>query len=255
MKLTILGSGSFISDTERLSPGYLLQSNDKNILVDCGAGTMLQLAKLGIGIKDIDYIFVTHFHSDHIGELVPITMRYKLLLSLYEPDIQKTIKVIGPKNTDQCLKDLYFAHRHKIAWDLRGIEISEIEEKTKYDSFAVTPFEVNHIGVEAVAYRFEIEDKIIVFSGDTISCEGIETASNDAGLLVCDCITPDAPDLAKGAHLTSLQVGELCQKSHVKKVVLSHIMPISYNRDLVTDVKKSFNGEVILAEDLMEINL
>lgn len=255
MKVTILGSGSFVSDAKRLSPGYLLQIGGKNILVDCGSGTMLQLARLGIGIKDIDYIFVTHFHSDHIGELVPLTMRYRLLLSNYEPDITKTIKVFGPKGFNQCFKDLYWAFRHNIAWQIQGIESFEIEKETSLDDFSVTPFLVEHLGIEAVAYRFESDNKAIVFSGDTVSCKGIEDASKNADLFICDCVTPSAPHHVLDAHLTSLQVGELCQKSKVKKVVLSHIMPVCYDKDLVGDVKKKFDGEIVLGEDLMQFEI
>jgi len=253
MKITILGSGSFLSDTKRFSPSYLLQVKEKNILVDCGSGAMLQLSRLGIEIKDLDYIFTTHFHADHIGELVPLTARYKMLLSLYNFKTTKDMKVVGPQGLKKHYKNLYTDFDHERLLEVSGVDLIEIKNKMDFQYFKVMPFKVDHLGLQAYAYRFEANGKIIVFSGDTVMCEGIKKASKDADIFICDCLSPDAPEFAKGAHLTSLEIGKLCKESKVKKVVLSHIMPISYKRDLVSDVKKNFSGEVVIAEDLMEI--
>ncbi|MCK4635434.1 MAG: ribonuclease Z [Candidatus Moranbacteria bacterium] len=69
MKLTILGSGSCVPSLKRSSPSNFLQTSNKKIIVDFGAGTLHQLLKANIDYKEIDCVFITHFHNDHIGEL------------------------------------------------------------------------------------------------------------------------------------------------------------------------------------------
>ena len=63
MKITILGSGSFIRDLDHFGPGYLLEIGGKKVLVDAGPGVVIQLLKLGLKITDLDYIFISHFHN------------------------------------------------------------------------------------------------------------------------------------------------------------------------------------------------
>ena len=61
MKITILGSGSFVNSLEHFGPGYLLEIDGKKILVDAGSGTTIQLLKMDIKVLDLNYIFITHF--------------------------------------------------------------------------------------------------------------------------------------------------------------------------------------------------
>lgn len=58
---------------------YLIKSNGKNILFDSGLGQkaggqlLNQLQNIGITPENIDYVYITHFHGDHIGGMVDTT--------------------------------------------------------------------------------------------------------------------------------------------------------------------------------------
>ncbi len=79
-----LFSGADAETIQRLSPEggtlatiscFLVQSNGKNILFDTGNGKadsrlLPNLASLQIQPEDIDYLFLTHFHGDHIGGML-----------------------------------------------------------------------------------------------------------------------------------------------------------------------------------------
>ena len=79
-----LFSGADVETIQRLSPEggalatiscFLVQSNGKNILFDTGNGKadsrlLPNLASLQIQPEDIDYLFLTHFHGDHIGGML-----------------------------------------------------------------------------------------------------------------------------------------------------------------------------------------
>ena len=69
MKITILGSGTAVPSLRRNSAGVLLQNAGKNYLFDLGYGNVRQLLNLGITYHDIDRIFFTHNHPDHMCDL------------------------------------------------------------------------------------------------------------------------------------------------------------------------------------------
>ena len=77
MLLKILGSGTCVISLKRSSPANYLKIGEKEILVDCGPGTLTQLEKAGVSYKDIDMVFITHYHIDHISDLDALIWVYK----------------------------------------------------------------------------------------------------------------------------------------------------------------------------------
>lgn len=66
---TVLGSSSGAPQAERATAGYLLRTGDSLSLVDCGGGVASSFLKQGFRPTDVDRIFISHTHSDHVGEL------------------------------------------------------------------------------------------------------------------------------------------------------------------------------------------
>ena len=60
---------------------------------------------------------------------------------------------------------------------------------------------------------------------------------------------------AKG-HLSARECGMVAAKAGAKKLVLSHLYPAcSPDEDRVKESREAFDGEIVLAEDLMTINI
>lgn len=68
MKLTFLGTGSAFA-MSHFQSNMLLEDSGKRLLVDCGSDARHSLAKAGYGVRDIDGVFISHLHADHIGGL------------------------------------------------------------------------------------------------------------------------------------------------------------------------------------------
>ncbi|MDP2672995.1 MAG: MBL fold metallo-hydrolase, partial [Nanoarchaeota archaeon] len=96
MKLTILGSGTFIPDKDRFCSSYLLQHENRNILFDFGRGAIQQLMKLNIDLFSINHIFITHPHSDHLSEL-PSFVSFIMNFS-EKNNVNEKIKIYCPKS-------------------------------------------------------------------------------------------------------------------------------------------------------------
>ena len=93
MKLIILGSGTCVPSLKRNSPSNYVLVGDKQILVDCGPGTLLQLERIGLSYKEIDIVCISHYHNDHISDL-----RFLLQALNWTPgfDRKKDLILIGP---------------------------------------------------------------------------------------------------------------------------------------------------------------
>ena len=102
MKLIILGSGTCVPSIERASPSSLLEIGNKKILLDMGAGSLRQLAKVDpIYYRKIDIVYFSHRHTDHTADLLPLIQalnwtpgftRKKDLYIVAHPKIKPIIK-------------------------------------------------------------------------------------------------------------------------------------------------------------------
>jgi len=248
MKITILGSGSFISSLDHFGPSYLLEADGKKILIDAGQGCSIQLLKLGIKPEDLDYIFITHFHADHVLDLAALILSRKI--SSRWKEIKHKIKIIGQIGTREKITEILGAFCDS-AEDF--YDVIEIDGSLKLEKLEIKSFKVVHKDLDAIAYRITENGKVLVFSGDTILCDGIKLASQNANLLIADASLPK--DMENNIHMNSTQIGILCAKSEVKKVVLSHLTHWVEGRDIISEVKEKYKGEVIVGKDLMQIDI
>ena len=240
MKLTFLGTGTFFVQENRTSSAYLLEASGKKILVDCGPGTLYRLAQIGFKLTDLDAVFITHFHPDHTSDLFPLFMNFRLF-DLFNPgNVPKFPQFFGPESTDKFLSD--YSHLCQLpSYDnWKKISITEYCPTLNLAEIVVKPFKVDHraFGFSANAYslRFESEGKTVVFSGDCVDCQGVRDASQNADVFVCDTSSPK--NEASPAHMDTLEVGDISQASHVKKLILTHFYPQNDHLDLVSQVKE-----------------
>jgi ribonuclease BN (tRNA processing enzyme) len=248
MYVTILGSGTAIPSLRRGSPGLLVEVAGQSLLFDGGAGTLPRLLGAGVTVLDLDRVFYTHLHPDHTGDLVP------LLFALRNPAWRrdKPLYITGPKGFGtyyDALAKLYGDWIASKSYDLVLREV--LDEVTQGDGFAVISREVIHLR-HSVCYRIESAGgRSVVYSGDTTYCDAIIDASRGADLLVLECSAPDEQPMKN--HLTPTQAGQIAALAGCRRLVLTHFYPICEEYDIVTPCRKVFDGELILAEDLMRL--
>ncbi len=78
--LQVLGSGGPISDDLRASSSEVIWWKGKSrILIDAGGGVYLRFGQAGAKLEEVDFIGITHFHTDHVTDL-PALLKGGLLL-------------------------------------------------------------------------------------------------------------------------------------------------------------------------------
>ena len=250
MQLIILGSGVGAPSSKRSAPGFCVLGKDKPILLDSGSGVAYQLPRAGLDYRKIDHIFYTHVdHPDHVNDLPEIIFAYK-----YDyPGRERTLNIAGPKGMKKFytnLKRLYPI----IADTPFPLIIEEVEEnQIKFDDILVESRPLSHQAVKSVGYRVEFQGKSIVYSGDTDYCENLVTLSRECDLLVSECSFPD--ELKSAGHLTPSLAGRAARESGAKKLILIHLYPICEEFDILEQARKEYQGEIIVGEDLMKIDV
>ena len=257
IKLTILGTGTFFVNKDRSASAYLLEIDGKRILIDCGPGTLIKLSEIGIKPEDIDYLFITHFHADHVADLFPFFMNIRLDDLFSKGSSLKFPQIIGPEGIHEFMVRSCQNFQLPALNDWEKIKFSDVQQMQQIENIKVESFKVTHVAfglaANAYAYRFTFGDKIIALSGDSARCLGVEEVCKDADIFVCDA------SYAKGgsntAHIDTYDVGMIAQEGKVNKVILSHLYPQTNKMDLVEEVKEKYLGEVIRGKDLMTFEL
>lgn len=253
MKLTTLGSGTFFISKEMSASSFVIDTGTKKLLIDCGPGTLVKLAQAGIDINDIDYVFLTHFHPDHSSDLFPLFMNYRLA-DIFAPSSDNKFPVFyGPKGLRKFM--INYAKNSQLhsveGWD--KIEMVDYNSKMQIDDFTLKTFKVEHnaFNFKAAVYalRFEFNDKVITFSGDCASCDGVKKACKNADLFICDASFP-ASYKVNNVHMNTTEIAEISKEGKVKMIILDHFYPQFANYDLVKEVGNVFNGKILKAKDL-----
>lgn len=254
VKITILGSGTCVPSLKRGSPSILIQTGDNNILLDLGAGTIRRLLETGITITEVTHLFFTHFHPDHTGEFVSF-----LFATKYPETYGRKIPFIvaggrGMKDFFHGLREVY---GHWIELEPGIMELMEFGHDRSghfdFGSFDVQALPMKHIE-SSIGFRIMFPDGIsVVYTGDTDFCENAITIAGGADILICESALPD--ELKIPGHLTPSLAGKIATQADVKQLVLTHFYPECDSADIEAQCRKTYDGPLILAQDLMEIKV
>ena len=279
MKVLLLGTGTPILDPAREHSALLVEVLGDRLLFDAGQGVTSQMAKMGVWPQQIDAIFITHHHYDHIGNLG------EFLLTAWHNGRQAPVTVYGPQGTSGIVtalfeqvyaRDIAFAlFTEKAMVDIRKlVQVKEVSSGLvcENDKWRVLSEYVDHgnsFGLPrevwpCLGYRLEAEGKAIAISGDCVDCDGLDRIAHGVDCLVQCCylaeaeiITPAFEQLAQHVIASSLQVGRIATRNQVKKLVLTHIRPKSERLmlSLKDDIRSTYRGELLIGEDLMMIEV
>lgn len=254
LSVTILGSGTCVPSLKRSSCSVLIRTGDNILLFDSGVGTMKRLLEAGVEIFDVSFIFYSHFHPDHTGELVPF------LFSNKYPDgsrRKKPLTLVAGNGFLKFYENLKLVYGHWIELDSDLLNMIELDnthhDMRRFDDFKVETLPVEH-NPESIAYRItDPGGASVVYSGDTDFSDNLVMLSKDADLLICESALPD--ELKVKGHLTPSLAGEIAKRANVRKLVLTHFYPECDLVDVKKECRKTYSGPLVLAEDLMTINI
>lgn len=243
MRLQFVGCGEAFGSGGRFNTCLHLTGRDTNMLIDCGASSLIAMNKLGIRHNDIDAIFLTHFHGDHVGG-VP----FFLLEANYVSKRKRPLSIVGPsslKNRFAGIMEVAFAGTKALdfKFPLRLIEL-DIGKRAKAAGVAVTAFHVVHDdrAGPCLGLRFEIEGKVIAFSGDTEWTDTLIDIGYEADLFICEAYTYDKPvETHMALSLLESHLGQI----RPKRLILTHMSNEMLSRRAEIPYETAEDGMVV----------
>ena len=118
----------------------------------------------------------------------------------------------------------------------------------------VIPRTVTHTeNLHCLGYRIEYGGKALAYSGDSQYCDNLVRLCGDTDLAVLDCSFPASRP--NPVHLHAGQCGQVAREAGVDRLVLSHFYPITDRYNVREQAGEAFGGKIVVAQDLMSINL
>lgn len=276
---------------DRSQPSNLLVVDGIKVLIDVGDGTAGQLSKVGYQADKIDIVFISHLHFDHMGGLFAI-------LGLRTQTVPKNpLQIYGPPGIKKVVAGLIEAMEPSLESGYGNPNAPRITPESiaivheinadipiKLDNFNVEFAENNHYSFasgspefekfKSLAFRFNLKDRSIVYSGDTGPSSAVETLANGADLFIAEMIDLEAtikkiklgaPNISekqlnfielhlRAHHLTPTDLGIMANKSNVKKLIITHFAPDVISQtpfsSYIKTIKEEYSGSVEFAQDI-----
>jgi ribonuclease BN (tRNA processing enzyme) len=286
--VTLGTAGGPVPTPERSEPANLFVAGDRLLLVDAGAGTVGQLARLGLDLGRVRSLFVSHHHLDHTGGLAAV-IGLRWMNQFPGP-----LTVYGPPGTAEIVDSILasMGPPSRIGFGIgrlppsprESVRVVEIGDgwTGDVDGVHVTAAANSHYdagpgqsGILSLSYRFDLGGRSIAYTGDTGPSPAVTRLARGADLLVSEVIDldrllaeirqrrPDAsPDMLADMrrhlsthHLPAAEVGRIAAEARVGHVVLTHLAippgPTgAAEARLVAGVRQAYAGPADVARDL-----
>ncbi|HYZ71074.1 MAG TPA: ribonuclease Z [Thermoleophilaceae bacterium] len=149
LDVVFVGTAGSIPSARRALPATLVRRGGDRLLFDCGEGTQRQLLR-SVGLLELEKVFLTHFHADHVLGLPGLLKTYglrgrELPLTVYGPEgLEALFRALGPVVG-------------RLGFDLRLVELAPNAE-LRHDGYRIGAFAVDH-GVRALGYALVEDDR------------------------------------------------------------------------------------------------
>lgn len=254
MEVIVVGSGTGAPSLRRAAPAICIDVGHHKILLDCGAGTLRQLLKAGISGDQIDAIFLSHFHPDHVGDLVPFLFATKYSLGyrrarpftmLVHDRFALLYEAMKSAFGDWVVPPLDLMRMEKLEAGTERL-IFRGELRLRVSSVPHTP--------ESLAVRIDGADgRSVVYSGDTDYSDSLVELARGVDLFICECSCPEGMKVE--GHLTPSLAGQMAARTGCKRLMLTHLYPVCDDSNLIEACRRCYSGEVIIAEDLLRLTV
>lgn len=241
MLVTVLGFYGGYPHNGIGTSGYLLQDDDKNLLIDCGSGVLNALSNY-MKPTDLDAVVLSHYHHDHTADVG--VLQYEWLAAKKE----NLLPIYGHT------QDFVNYAQLSVENATKGIAYNDYEP-TQIGNLKFEFLRTVH-PVPAYAMRItDKEGKVLVYTADTTYFDDLVDFSQDADLLIADTNFPEDVTGRK-AHLNTKEAGTLAKEANVKRLMISHL-PQTVDAEIMLKQSQKYAEDipVVNAFQGLEINI
>ena len=265
---------------KRFGPGVLVQAGGRTLLIDSGRGVTQRLLQSGVRLGQVDALFLTHLHSDHVVGIPDLWLTGWLQASYAQR--KGPFVVYGPAGTQGLMEGLAVAYD----WDIKAriadqnlkpevirAVVTEIGPGVVYDAggVKVTAIEVDH-GEKlkpAFGYRIDFGGRSATISGDTRFSENLIDKARGSDLLIHQ-VAAASDELLKlpnfqvilAHHTQPEEAGTVFSRVKPRLAVYYHFVllstpaiPAVTEKQVFEMTRKTYDGPLLIGEDLMAFRL
>ena len=254
MKLIVLGSGTSVPHARRASPAYWVQTHTGSILLDISADASHRMAQEGLDWANLDAIWVSHFHLDHIGGLAAYLFGMKWAPQTQERTLP--LKIFGARGVRDILAAIDDSNHYNLLKQPFVIEFFEVDPGAKFDilpNVAATTLATPHTKESLALHLIENGRTSFVYTSDTGFSEELVPFAKGVDLLLMECSFRRNKPLQ--THLELAEAMLLAEQCAPKTLVLTHLYPEWDGIDLAAEAKTLWPGETIEAFDGLRLDI
>lgn len=269
VELQILGSGGPEIDDNRISTSYLIwHKNKAAVLIDAGPGASIAFGNSGAKFEDLKLVLLTHLHVDHSAD-IPALIKGSFFtsrnhnLNIFGPSENALMpatttfikRLLGSEGVFAYLNDYLLPSKDEDYQILpKDVPLTKNQiHSYQIDNFKVQAIAVHHGPVAAVAWRVNIGECSIVFSGDMSNkYNSLVKLAEGADILVAhNAIPENTQGAGRNLHMPASEIGKIAQIAKVEHLVLSHFMnrTSSIQSRTLELIQKQYKGPITLATD------
>jgi ribonuclease BN (tRNA processing enzyme) len=221
LSLQFIGCGDAFGSGGRFNTCFHLTGERTNLLIDCGASSLVAMKRLGVDRNAIALIVITHFHADHFGGLP-----FFMLDAQFFSKRRAPLTLVGPVGLAawyERVMETAFPGSSRAArkFELRLIEVAA-GRSVAVDHVTVRAFQALHGAPDGpcLAVRIEAEGQSVAYTGDTEWTADLIPAARDADLLIAEAYFRDK---AVAAHLSLHTLEAHLAELRPRRLVLTHM--------------------------------
>lgn len=282
MRITALGTGMPTQTPSNKSASFLVElGNGDKFLFDLGVGATDMLSGLQADYGKLDKVFVSHLHTDHIGDLASLWVA-GWIGGRYTP-----MHVYGPSGSSPELgTKVHVDHiRAAWAWDVTSragtlpnaggeivaheFDFSKTAVVYNENGVEVTAFPAIHIRDGSVSFRLDWNGLSFVFGGDSVPNKWFLKEAKGTDVVIHECFfTPEQWMKIAGfpykqaywattiIHTPPEGFGKIMSEIKPRMAVAYHYWN---HRDVEFEiyerVRQTYDGPLTMADDLTVLNV
>jgi ribonuclease BN (tRNA processing enzyme) len=244
---TVVGCGTAVPEPDHVCSGYLLQTPDVRLLLDCGPGVVHHLARFDLPWRDLSHVAITHFHNDHLAELPALffSLKHGQLPPRTEP-----LTLIGPAGLSDRRGHLAAAlgeHVSDPGFPVAELEVAQGADVVLADGTTLRCHRTPHTD-HSLAYRIDGAGWSVGYTGDTGFSEDVARFLAGTDLLAMECSMPE--DRAMDTHLTPGRVARMARIAAPGELLVVHVYPLLDRAELPGLLRAAgWTGRTAIAQD------
>jgi ribonuclease BN (tRNA processing enzyme) len=254
MRLTVLGSGTALPHPRRSSSAHWLEAGGGTLLLDISGPAIHRMAEEGCDWANLDAVWVSHFHLDHVGGLAPFLFGTKHAPQTRER--RKPLTVFGPRGTEKLLRRFDEAGDYELFKQPFPLEVREVSPRAEFEVFAglrAQTFSTPHTS-ESLAVRLtDADNTSLVYTSDTGYTEALAEFARAADLFLLECSFFRSKPVK--THLELEDAMWLARLSNARRVMLAHLYPEWDDVDIKAEARKLWEGETLEARDGLRLEI